>query len=52
MVSEGDGMTPELWLFLFLGGWIGYFVGRTRAEHQRARFDMRKMWNGRQDYRK
>ncbi len=30
-------MTAELWLFLGLGGFLGYFVGRVRAEVGRAR---------------
>jgi len=37
---------------LVLGGFGGWFVGRWRAENARARFDQRKTWNGRKNYRK
>jgi hypothetical protein len=45
-------MTAELWVFLLLGGWIGYVIGRMRAENGRARFDMQRTWDGRTNYHK
>jgi hypothetical protein len=37
---------------LFMGVVGGFFVGRARAERDRARFDMRNTWAGRKKYRK
>lgn len=44
-------MTTEMWLFIGLGVFGGYFVGRIRAEVGRARRDMNTVWNGRSKYR-
>jgi hypothetical protein len=38
-------------LVLALGGLLGFFVGRWRAENRRARFDMERTWQGRRGYR-
>jgi hypothetical protein len=35
----------------FLGGWVGFHVGRWRAERGRARFEMGVAWKGRKRYR-
>lgn len=35
----------------FLGGYVGFFVGRWRAERGRGRAEMRVAWNGRKRYR-
>lgn len=44
-------VTNEMWLFIGLGVFGGYFVGRIRAEVGRARRDMNAVWNGRGKYR-
>lgn len=44
--------TDTVLAMLVLGGFGGWFVGRWRAENARARFDQRKTWNGRKNYRK
>lgn len=38
-------------LLLVVGGLIGLFAGRVWAELFRARFDQKKIWKGRKDYR-
>lgn len=46
-----DVMTGTMWVFLGLGGFGGFFVGRVTAEMRRARYDMRRVWAQRQNYR-
>jgi hypothetical protein len=43
--------TLQLFLLLGAGSVPGFFVGRWTAEIGRARHDMTKTWNNRQDYR-
>ena len=45
-------MTPELWLLLLLSMWIGYYIGRSSAERRRARYEMKRIWEGRANYRR
>jgi hypothetical protein len=40
-----------MWLFIGIGLFFGYFLGRMRAEMGRARSDMNKIWDGRSNYR-
>lgn len=44
-------VTTEMWLFIGLGVFGGYFIGRFRAEYGRARRDVNAVWNGRSRYR-
>lgn len=37
---------------LLAGGGAGFVVGRWVAEAQRAKFDQRRIWRARADYRK
>lgn len=49
----GAKVTTETVLtMLVLGGFGGWYVGRWRAENARARFDRRKTWNARKNYRR
>ncbi|RZT87119.1 hypothetical protein EV383_4027 [Pseudonocardia sediminis] len=40
-----------LWLMLAVGVFLGWYIGRWRAETRRARADMRTVWNNRSKYR-
>ena len=46
-----DGMTGTMWVFVGLGGFGGFFLGRVTAEMRRARYDMRRVWDQRRNYR-
>lgn len=46
-----DGSLIFVVLLLLIGGMVGFFVGRIRAEWGRARFDRHKVWASRKDYR-
>jgi hypothetical protein len=51
--QRGVAVTTETVLtILVLGGVGGWFVGRSWAEDARSRFEQKKNWNARQDYRK
>lgn len=42
----------SLLVFAFLlGGYVGFLIGRWRAERGRARFEGVTAWNGRKRYR-
>jgi hypothetical protein len=43
--------TEAMLLILALGVFIGFSVGRWWAEQQRARSDMRRVWDTRRGYR-
>lgn len=45
-------MTLTFLLTLAIGGAGGFYVGRWWAEDSRARSDMERTWDGRQNYRK
>lgn len=40
-----------LWLMLVVGVFLGWVIGRWRAESRRARVDMNNVWNNRKKYR-
>ncbi len=40
-----------LWLMLAVGVFLGWFIGRWRAENRRARVDMNNTWKNRRNYR-
>lgn len=44
-------MDSALWIVLFVGVVLGYYLGRWRAESRRARFDQGNVWNARHKYR-
>ncbi|HEY2095555.1 MAG: hypothetical protein QOI50_2341 [Pseudonocardiales bacterium] len=44
-------MDSGLWLILLVGVFLGFYLGRWRAENRRARFDQDRVWNGRKAYR-
>jgi hypothetical protein len=50
MRTEKPQVTAEM-LLLLVGGWVGFWIGVHWAEITRARFDMRKVWHGRRNYR-
>lgn len=41
----------ELLILIGIGCMFGFFIGRWRAENRRARFDMKRTWEGRRSYR-
>ncbi len=45
-------MTGEMWATGIVGLFLGFFIGRWYAETFAARFDMRRRWESRQNYRK
>lgn len=40
-----------LWVMLAVGVFLGWFIGRWRAENRRARFDQQLIWKNRTRYR-
>jgi hypothetical protein len=46
------GMSVFEWMLLLGGVAIGRFLGIRRAERGRARFDMRRVWDGRDLWRR
>ena len=46
------GLTVFEWMLLLGGGWFGYVVGIRRAERGRARFDMQRVWDSRNVWRR
>lgn len=40
-----------LWVMLALGVFLGWYIGRWRAENRRARFDQQAVWKNRHRYR-
>jgi hypothetical protein len=53
-ITQGGGKvtTNTILILLALGGVGGWFFGRSWAEDARAEYDMKKLWNARQNYRK
>jgi hypothetical protein len=43
--------TNTILVLLALGGAGGWFFGRSWAEDRRAEYDMKRLWNQRQNYR-
>ncbi len=44
-------MTPLAWVTFGLGVWVGLLAGRWFTEVLRARFDRKRIWRKRKDYR-
>jgi len=48
-------VTEDMWVFLIIGmavgAYVGYYVGRWRAEVGKAHHEMIKNWNSRRNYR-
>jgi uncharacterized membrane-anchored protein YhcB (DUF1043 family) len=44
-------MTDAMWVVLVLGLLVGIWIGRRLAEDGRARYDMKRTWDGRRNYR-
>lgn len=44
--------TNAILVLLLMGGAGGWYFGRSWAEDTRAKYDMKKTWNARQNYRK
>jgi hypothetical protein len=44
-------MTEAMIVVLAVGMFLGFGIGRWWAEYQRARVDMRRVWNSRRSYR-
>lgn len=50
--DRGDGMATEvMWLCVGAGAFGGFLLGRWSAEARRARYDMRRTWESRKNYR-
>lgn len=45
-------MDIEVLVLIAVGIVIGFFIGRNTAERDRAKADMKKTWEGRQNYRR
>jgi hypothetical protein len=45
-------MTAGDWMLLLVGMIPGFYVGRWSAERGRARYDGKRAWNQRQNYRR
>jgi hypothetical protein len=45
-------MDSGIWLLLGIGAFLGFYLGRWRAENARARFDQKRAWEGRKAYRR
>jgi hypothetical protein len=45
-------MTTATWLLMAVGSIPGFFVGRRTAEFGRARYDQKRVWAQRQNYRR
>jgi hypothetical protein len=48
----GNGVTIGMWLLVAVGTIPGFYVGRWTAESGRARFDQKRVWDTRQNYRR
>jgi hypothetical protein len=44
-------MGETMLIMVGIGLWLGYYLGRWRAENRRARYDMDRTWDGRRGYR-
>lgn len=48
-MAMGNELIPLIVIFVMVAG---FYVGRLYAEIRRARFDMKKIWHARQNYRR
>lgn len=44
-------VTAEMLIYIGIGVFFGYFIGRARAEFGRAQFDTKRVWAQRRFYR-
>ena len=52
MSHSKGALVDTMWLILLIGVILGFYLGRGRAENQRARHDQDRVWEGRHNYRK
>ena len=51
-ISFEGAPVDAIWLILLIGVILGFYLGRGRAENQRARHDQSRTWDARHNYRK
>jgi hypothetical protein len=51
-ISFEGAPVDAIWLILLIGVFLGFYLGRGRAENQRARHDQNRTWESRHNYRK
>lgn len=51
-ISSKGVLVDAIWLILLIGVILGFYLGRGRAENQRARHDQDRVWDARHNYRK